>query len=722
MEISAIEERGGAQHLNVKDSIRSLPIAEEARNVGEPIERDIAVQGDEAYEDEAFPATPESIDGSKGGAPVPACDCGVRAKLKTTMKEGRNQGRNFWVCHSRECNFFRWADTFPTSERARRLKWRRFSAPMYAISPSNEKRSAMDAHQGALGDCWLLSALSVIAESEHLLQLVCGHAETAKSLHEQRGAFVARLFKDGRWHGVPVDCYLPCDDGGKPAFARPGGNKQLWAPLIEKAFAKLHGSYAATVAGEVSEALLAFTGCPCETVQLQGAGADREAAWTRLIELVGGGFPVGCAAVKGGEGLVGSHAYSILDAREVEARPGKQRKVEECLVANGSSTPEGECQKLRMVKVRNPWGKKEWEGRFRSRGEEWTSKLQRQLGRTRKDDGSFWMEFNDFASRFFLFQAALSRPSWHACSVSAYHLRPIRVTFAEEPIHSEQKVVEVVVMALRPSKRGRGSLNFWLPDLSIAVFRTSDTCSTAVPIGVALSPSELSASVSVRIDLSSTSALTIVPLSFCKEVSGSHIRVLCPRRFHVTPLARSVSLNLPLPLALCRSPFLLQEGIGSLRTVRAYARPREHTALCLLKCPAYYLIIAANASPEPFSLLLAAVGQRIRIQVPKGVSSGVTISDHSQRVLMLAPAQSLADHKLEVAYAREDFPLLQVPCEASEEQGRWHGPNEHMDQPVFAEARLDAVGESLVYECALSDVQPSGSFEPIEGGPLILAL
>ena len=45
-----------------------------------------------------------------GSTGVVQCNCGQPAGSRVTQKSGVNQGRSFYTCDSRSCNFFQWAD------------------------------------------------------------------------------------------------------------------------------------------------------------------------------------------------------------------------------------------------------------------------------------------------------------------------------------------------------------------------------------------------------------------------------------------------------------------------------------------------------------------------------------------------------------------------------------------------------------------------------------
>ncbi len=86
-------------------------------------------------------------------------------------------------------------------------------------------------------DSWLLSAVSALAERPALLERLF----ITKELNEY-GIYRVKICKNGEWVTVTVDDYFPCYPLGAPIFARTQGN-ELWLLLLEKALAKLHGSY-----------------------------------------------------------------------------------------------------------------------------------------------------------------------------------------------------------------------------------------------------------------------------------------------------------------------------------------------------------------------------------------------------------------------------------------------------------------------------------------------
>ena len=78
------------------------------------------------------------------------------------------------------------------------------------------------------------------------------------------GIYLVKFYINGNETPVIVDDFLPCKPNGQPAFAtcRDG---ELWVSLLEKAWAKLHGTYARTEGGLPCFAANHIMGAPAES-------------------------------------------------------------------------------------------------------------------------------------------------------------------------------------------------------------------------------------------------------------------------------------------------------------------------------------------------------------------------------------------------------------------------------------------------------------------------
>jgi len=147
---------------------------------------------------------------------------------------------------------------------------------------------------------------------------------------------------------------------GQPSFVRMGKSGEFWPIILEKAWAKLVGSYMATVAGTLNEGLDAVTGAPILTISEKQLG--QEEVWKKLLWATRRKYPMGAGSNKDVQILQGGHAYAILEAYT-------------------------DASENRVLKMFDPWNKNRY-----------TGELPNQDGKMRT--GMFSMTFNEYLQVF----------------------------------------------------------------------------------------------------------------------------------------------------------------------------------------------------------------------------------------------------------------------------------------------------------------------------------
>ncbi|XP_026634424.1 calpain-9 [Microtus ochrogaster] len=241
-----------------------------------------------------------------------------------------------------------------------------------------------DICQGELGDCWLLAAIASLTLNQKALARVVPQDQGFGSGYA--GIFHFQFWQHSEWLDVVIDDRLPTFRD-RLVFLHSADHNEFWSALLEKAYAKLNGSYEALKGGSTMEAMEDFTGGVAETFQMREAPED---FYDILEKALKRGSLLGCS-------------IDILAASESEARTPFGLIKGHAYTVTGLDQVNFQGQRIKLIRVRNPWGQVEWTGRWSDSSLEWRSvdlEEQKRLGHSALDDGEFWMAFEDFKAHF----------------------------------------------------------------------------------------------------------------------------------------------------------------------------------------------------------------------------------------------------------------------------------------------------------------------------------
>ncbi|XP_031347677.1 calpain-C isoform X2 [Photinus pyralis] len=241
---------------------------------------------------------------------------------------------------------------------------------------------------GKMGDRWLVSCLGVIFLSKGLFYRVVP-ADQSFSNEQYAGIFRFRIWWCGEWTEVLVDDRLPTVNG-RLAFLQAQHADHFWPGLLEKAYAKLHGSYEALKYGTLLDGLADLTGGITESVSLKQDNIMCTRLLHKFLEMT---TIITCSLQapntqgrsqmeKTSNGVQIGTNYRLYAVDQVEKFSGEV---------------------VQLVKLKNPLSQlTDYMGFWWSDSQEWSEILPPEQERLRQQtlDGEFWMPYSDFIKTF----------------------------------------------------------------------------------------------------------------------------------------------------------------------------------------------------------------------------------------------------------------------------------------------------------------------------------
>ena len=203
----------------------------------------------------------------------------------------------------------------------------------------------------------------------------------------KNGLYVMRLMVNGHYHtDMVVDDYVPYDvELNQLIYARKV-TKNIWPILLEKAYAKFNGSYEDIVGGTAEE-IKFFLPYPIKRYVNQFDEAQKGKQWNRIKMKLSNHWLLTWATHSEDKkeeftyedlGLVRNHAYFITDFYAFD----------------------GEDEKIRMLKVANPWANQKWQGKWSDDDDHWNEFYKEIFNFNNKLPGEFYISFHDYLKYF----------------------------------------------------------------------------------------------------------------------------------------------------------------------------------------------------------------------------------------------------------------------------------------------------------------------------------
>ena len=270
---------------------------------------------------------------------------------------------------------------FALSQKDGRYSWAKLSdikdASKLNVLPSNPKTLSNDVIQGELGDGYFLSTLSTLAENPKNISNIIRNSKVSD------GNFEANIYIHGEPVKIVVDDSFPVANASKIAFAginETSGN--IWPMILEKIWAKCNKSYEDIIPGNSSDAFEFLTPAPFD---IYYHTQDISSSLFKIIQEASNKNEIILADITETKntnldtlskmGLITNHAYSVMGTAVLKKPNGNE---------------------IQLIKMKNIWGTNEWIGDWSDKSLKWTQEFKKAVGLQEKEDGIFWMSYDDY--------------------------------------------------------------------------------------------------------------------------------------------------------------------------------------------------------------------------------------------------------------------------------------------------------------------------------------
>jgi len=141
------------------------------------------------------------------------------------------------------------------------ITWKRISDPSFPSrkfwgDSGTSSISVQDINQGYIGNCWIMAAISALAEHPERVDKIMISDD-----YNPAGIYAMNFYSLGIPFTQIIDDWMPMS-GNNTIFAGLGKDGSIWAAIVEKMFAKWYGNWEHLVGGWMNLAVAAMNGSP----------------------------------------------------------------------------------------------------------------------------------------------------------------------------------------------------------------------------------------------------------------------------------------------------------------------------------------------------------------------------------------------------------------------------------------------------------------------------